>query len=83
MLLSPNLSIAGTSPMEVEVRPKKKMSKFDSLRPILNMLETFLLSHAVTRHRAQTVVLGNDVKHEIILDDDKYIMHLSKCLINF
>ena len=68
MLLSPNISVTGTSPMEVEVRPKKKMSKFDSLRPILNMLETFLLSHGVTRHRAQTVVLGEGKKQHFFGD---------------
>merc|ERR1719450_2063740 len=79
MLLSPNISVTGTSPMEVEVRPKKKMSKFDSLRPILNMLETFLLSHGVTRHRAQTVVL--DIAERLITAGygwDKILQYHSK-----
>ena len=43
--------------MDVEVRPKKKMSKFDSLKPISNYLETLLVSHGLTQHRADLVVL--------------------------
>ena len=39
------------------MRPKKKMSKLDSLKPILNMLETFLVSHGAERARAGATVL--------------------------
>ena len=58
MLLSPPLTMHGGAPMDVELRPKKKMSKFESLRPILNMLENFLMGHGVVRQKAATVVLG-------------------------
>ena len=36
------------------------MSKFDSLRPVLNMLETFLTSHGVDKSRADTIVFGRN-----------------------
>lgn len=42
----------------MKVRPKRRMSKFDSLRPVLNMLETFLISHGVDRVKADNIVLG-------------------------
>ena len=41
----------------LEIRPKKKMSKFDSLKPISNYLETLLVSHGLTQPRADLVVL--------------------------
>ena len=44
----------------MKVRPKKRMSKFDSLRPVLNMLETFLISHGVDRVKADNIVLGRN-----------------------
>ena len=74
ILLSPNRSLHGpgsaTGSMEVEVKPKKKMSKFDSLKPVLNMLETFLVSHGVERHRAGTIVLGRYICcNEIFLNN--------------
>ena len=40
-----------------ELRPKKKMSKFDSLKPISNYLETLLVSHGLTQNTADLVVL--------------------------
>ena len=43
--------------LDVEIRPKKKMSKFDSLKPISNYLESLLVSHGLTQHRADLVVL--------------------------
>ena len=43
--------------MDVELRPKKKMSKFDSLKPISNYLETLLVSHGLTQISADLVVL--------------------------
>ena len=43
--------------MDVQVRPKKKMSKFDSLKPISNYLENLLVSPGLTQHRADLVVL--------------------------
>ena len=48
---SPSLNV------DVEIRPKKKMSKFDSLKPISNFLESLLVSHGLTQHRADLVVL--------------------------
>ena len=42
---------------DLEFRPKKKMSKFDSLKPISNYLETLLVSHGLTQPRADLVVL--------------------------
>ena len=48
----------GISPsLDVEIKPKKKMSKFDSLKPISNYLESLLVSHGLTQHRADLVVL--------------------------
>ena len=43
--------------IDVEIRPKKKMSKLDSLKPISNYLESLLVSHGLTQHRADLVVL--------------------------
>lgn len=42
--------------MDVEVRPKKKMSKFDSLKPITNYLEVLLVRHGLSQHNADLVV---------------------------
>ena len=48
----------GISPsLDVEIKPKKKMSKFDSLKPISNYLESLLVSHGLTQHCADLVVL--------------------------
>ena len=50
----------GRSPsvsQDIEIRPKKKMSKFDSLKPISNYLESLLVSHGLTQNRADLVVL--------------------------
>ena len=38
-------------------KPKKKMSKFDSLKPLLNYLENFFVSHGLTQSKADLVVL--------------------------
>ena len=43
--------------MDVEIKPKKKMSKFDSLKPIFNYLESLLVSHGLSQNRADLVVL--------------------------
>ena len=43
--------------LDVEVRPKKKMSKFDSLKPISNYLETLLVSNGLSQHRADMVAI--------------------------
>ena len=48
---------SSSSMEDVQVRPKKKMSKFDSLKPISNYLENLLVSHGLTQHRADLVVL--------------------------
>ena len=58
MMMSPPVAMSGGVPVDVELRPKKKMSKFDSLKPVLNMLENFLQSHGVLRQKAATIVLG-------------------------
>merc|ERR1711915_485113 len=42
---------------DVEIRPKKKMSKFDSLKPISNYLENLLVTHGLSQHQADLVVL--------------------------
>ena len=43
---------------EVEMRPsKRKMSKFDSLKPISNYLETLMVSHGLGQSRADLLVL--------------------------
>ena len=42
--------------MDVQLRPRKKVSKFDSLKPISNYLETLLVSHGLTQHQADLVV---------------------------
>ena len=46
-----------SSSMDVERRPKKKMSKFYTLKPISNYLENLLVSHGLTENRADLVVL--------------------------
>ena len=57
-MLSPAPAPHPSTGPEVEaMRPKKKMSKQDSLKPILNMLETFLVSHGADRARAGATVL--------------------------
>ena len=61
ILLSPNRSLHGpgsaTGSMEVEVKPKKKMSKFDSLKPLLTLLESTLVTHGLDQRAADMVVL--------------------------
>ena len=43
---------------ELEVRPsKRKMSKFDSLKPISNYLETLMVSHGLSQSKADLLVL--------------------------
>ena len=43
--------------MEVELKHKRKMSKFDSLKPILNLLETMFVKEGLARHQADLLVL--------------------------
>ena len=43
---------------DLEVRPsKRKMSKFDSLKPISNYLETLMVSHGLSQSKADLLVL--------------------------
>ena len=43
---------------DMEVRPsKRKMSKFDSLKPISNYLETLMVSHGLSQSKADLLVL--------------------------
>ena len=61
------------------MRPKKKMSKQDSLKPILNMLETFLVSHGADRARAGATVL--DIAERLLTAGygwDKILQYHSK-----
>ena len=62
----------------MKVRPKRRMSKFDSLRPVLNMLETFLISHGVDRVKADNIVLGTSFMNYIeqkILNDFLFLRY--------
>ena len=43
--------------MELELRQGKKMSKFDSLKPILNLLEAMFVKEGLTQHQADLLVL--------------------------
>ena len=43
--------------MELELRQGKKMSKFDSLKPILNLLETMFVKEGLAQHQADLLVL--------------------------
>ena len=52
-------SISQLQSMEGEVRPRRRMSKMDSLKPILNMLESQLLSHGVQQLTANHIVQGH------------------------
>ena len=72
---SPSKSVTGASSalrtnnnsnMEVEFRARKKMSKFDSLKPLLNLLETCLIQHGMTQHQADLVVLDIAERLEIL-----------------
>ena len=43
---------------ELELKPsKRKMSKFDSLKPISNYLETLMVSHGLSQSKADLLVL--------------------------
>ena len=43
---------------DLDVRPsKRKMSKFDSLKPISNYLETLMVSHGLSQSKADLLVL--------------------------
>ena len=67
--------------MDVEMRPKKKMSKFDSLKPISNYLETLLVSHGLTENRADLVVL--DIAERFVTAGfgwDKILQYHSKVI---
>ena len=73
---SPSKSVTGASSalrtnnnsnMEVEFRARKKMSKFDSLKPLLNLLETCLIQHGMTQHQADLVVLDIAERLEILI----------------
>ena len=43
--------------MELDLRQNKKMSKFDSLKPILNLLEAMFVKEGLTQHQADLLVL--------------------------
>ena len=52
-------SISQLQCMEGEVRPRRRMSKMDSLKPILNMMESQLLSHGIQQLTANHIVQGH------------------------
>ena len=43
--------------MEVEFRGRKKITKFDSLKPLLTLLESTLVTHGLDQRAADMVVL--------------------------
>ena len=64
--------------MEVEFR-KKKMTKFDSLKPLLNLLETILVNQGMVQHAADLVVL--DIAERLVTAGygwDKILQYQSK-----
>ena len=74
-----NTSLQHNNNMDVEFRAKKKPSKFDSLKPLLNLLETLLLQHGMTQHSADLVVL--DIAERFVTAGygwDKIIQYQSK-----
>ena len=65
--------------MELELRTSKKMSKFDSLKPILNLLETMFVKEGLTQHQADLVVL--DIAERLVTAGygwDKILQYQSK-----
>ena len=65
--------------MELDLRQNKKMSKFDSLKPILNLLETMFVKEGLTQHQADLLVL--DIAERLVTAGygwDKILQYQSK-----
>ena len=70
--------------MELDLRQNKKMSKFDSLKPILNLLETMFVKEGLTQHQADLLVL--DIAERLVTAGygwDKILQYQSKVTENF
>ena len=68
--------------MELELPQKNKMSKFDSLKPILNLLETMFVKEGLSQHQADLVVL--DIAERLVTAGygwDKILQYQSKVII--
>ena len=65
--------------MEFDLRQRSKMSKFDSLKPILNLLETMFVKEGLTQHQADLLVL--DIAERLVTAGygwDKILQYQSK-----
>ena len=65
--------------MELDLRQRSKMSKFDSLKPILNLLETMFVKEGLTQHQADLLVL--DIAERLVTAGygwDKILQYQSK-----
>ena len=65
--------------MELDLRQNKKMSKFDSLKPILNLLEAMFVKEGLTQHQADLLVL--DIAERLVTAGygwDKILQYQSK-----
>ena len=68
--------------MELELPQKNKMSKFDSLKPILGLLETMFVKEGLSQHQADLVVL--DIAERLVTAGygwDKILQYQSKVII--
>ena len=68
--------------MELELPQKNKMSKFDSLKPILSLLETMFVKEGLSQHQADLVVL--DIAERLVTAGygwDKILQYQSKVII--
>ena len=62
--------------LELDPRPRRRMSKFDSLKPVLNNLESQLVSHGVPHVRAEGIILGLSLNQVIFSADGLNILLL-------
>ena len=68
-----------TVSMELELGQTRKMSKFDSLKPILTLLENLLVREGLSQHQADMVVL--DIAERLVTAGygwDKILQYQSK-----
>ena len=67
--------------MELDLRQNKKMSKFDSLKPILNLLEAMFVKEGLNQHQADLLVL--DIAERLVTAGygwDKILQYQSKVI---
>ena len=65
--------------MEFDLRQRSKMSKFDSLKPILSLLERMFVKEGLTQHQADLLVL--DIAERLVTAGygwDKILQYQSK-----